>query len=72
MSNDFYSLELQVRERIDSKYKEADAERLASLVTRNSPIRHKMRTSSARVLKKVTQVVKDVIHHKKRPSPVPR
>lgn len=73
MPSDFYSMELSVRERISSKYQEAEAERLANTVTRKKrPIRYSMRKSAGQVLREVAQVVKDVIHHNKQPSPIPR
>lgn len=68
MSNDFYSLELAVRERIGSKYQEAEAERLANTVKRNH---HSMRKSAGQALRQVTQGVRAVIYHN-RQSPVPR
>jgi hypothetical protein len=74
MSDDFYSLELRVRERIGSKYQEAEAHRLANTVTRSSPTHHNsLRTIAGQAHEKVTRVVRAVIHRRKhRPSPATR
>ncbi len=72
MSYDLYSSELLFRGRVSSKYQEAEADRLANTVRRNSPIHHTMLNSVGRAFRVVTQVVQAVIYHKNRRFHVPR
>jgi hypothetical protein len=72
MSGDFYSSELQVRERIGSKYREAEAHRLANTARRNRPIHHGVRKSAGRALNRMTQAVDAVLRRGGQPSPAPR
>jgi hypothetical protein len=72
MSSDFYSSEFLVRERINSKYQEAEAWRLANTVRRNNRVHHSILKSAGQALKELTQVVQAVIYHKnRRQSPIP-
>ena len=71
MSQDFYSTELMIRERIGSKYQEAKAQRLANSVARSGPNHHSVQKSVGQALRKATRVVGAVIHRNKRPSHTP-
>jgi hypothetical protein len=72
MSNNFYWMEFLVRERISSKFQEAEAAQLANIVGANRPTHPSMLKSVGQALKKVTQVVQAVIYRRNRQSPVPR
>ena len=68
MSQDFYSTELLIAERIGSKYKEAEAERLANSVARSGPSHHSVQKGVGQAFRKATRAVGTVIHRNKRPS----
>jgi hypothetical protein len=72
MSSDFYSLELQIRERIGSKYQEAEAHRLANTVRRSIPIHHNMRKGADGALKQTIRAVGQAFRRRNQRSPVPR
>jgi hypothetical protein len=56
MSSDFYSSELLVRERISSKYQEAEADRLANTVSKDNRSRHSVLKSAGQALDRAIQV----------------
>lgn len=56
MSSDFYSSELLIRERISSKYQEAETQRLANGVSNDNRTRHSVLKSAGQALDRVIQV----------------